>query len=181
MRASKRELNQQWGALANKLGTIVEDIVIGDLNDLTANVEYSYRMTLPRWARRVKDLLLFRIPWSAPQVDLASLASQQRTLPMQVRNRSRLYERMEIRLPAEFTPYGLPYEANLECPLAKYACRIEHREGTLYCQRTIEFHSNVVPASEFEAVRAYWEAAVRSDEADVVLLRGEGKGIVSDE
>ena len=36
------------------------------LEDLQEEVRYAYTLTLKQWARRIEDILLFRIPWSEP-------------------------------------------------------------------------------------------------------------------
>jgi hypothetical protein len=166
----RRRMIQQAVA-EERPGTAVDDVEVGDVEDLASNVSYRYRAYLTRWARMIEDLLLFRIPWAEPIDFSGPVSAAERLQPLQIPPAARLFERHEIDLPASFAGYGLPFDVNLKCPWAEYRCRVECENGQLVCERQMDNLGGIVSAKEFAEFKAFWEECARSDRADVVLVR----------
>jgi hypothetical protein len=152
-------------------GATVEEIELINIDDLALPIQYRYQLHLPQWARAVKDLLLFRIPWAEPMEASGPISAKTRELPLQLPNVMRHVETHTIELPTGFTGYGLPISVRKACAGANYELSIECLAAQLVCRRVMETRSGIVPAEEFSAFKAFWEAGVRADACDLVLVK----------
>lgn len=169
----RRRTVMQYAA-ADLTGAAVSDIQLHNLDDLSRDVAFAYAVVLARWARRIEDLLLLRIPWLEPLATTGPLSARERTEPLIAPAVSSLVEEHDIGLPPGFGGYGLPFVAEHQSAWGRYACRIEVADGRLHCRRTIEYLGGIVPPHRFADFKAYWEACAQSDAADVVLMKSSG-------
>jgi hypothetical protein len=152
-------------------GAAVTDIELVSIDDLAAPIRYRYRLHLPRWARPVKDLLLFRIPWAEPMEASGPISAPERKLPLQLPNVSRHVESHEIELPDGYEGYALPLAVKQECAGASYELSISCLGPKLVCRRTMETHSGIVPSELFAQFKTFWEVGTRADASDIVLVK----------
>lgn len=167
----RRTVQQSVGE--ERPGAIVDGVEFGDVEDLSGPMTYAYTVRLPGWARRVQDLLLFRIPWAETAEITGPISAPERRYPLQVPGTSQLHETHEITLPAGFHGYGLPYEFKYESPWVKFSLQVTCTEEKLFCQRRMEIQSGIVPTEKFTEFKHFWEQCARADTTDVVLVRGE--------
>jgi hypothetical protein len=153
-------------------GAIVSDITISNLEDLERDVHYSYRLSLPAWARPIQDLLLFRLPLAEPLEVTGPISARERRLPLQMPGPMQIVERHEIALPAGFTAYALPRDIRHASPWADYSLHIGVEAGHLICERSMQSRGGIVPAERFTELKAFWENCARADAMDIVLVRG---------
>lgn len=151
-------------------GADVHSASFQQLEDLLQEVIFQYELTLRSWARRVKDLLLFRVPWAVP-VPSAGLSETERLTPMAAPGVGRRFERHEIGLPPGFEAYGLPFAANEECDHGRYRCMARVEDSTLICERESDFFGGVVPPENYKSFKRFWDACTRSDATDIVLIK----------
>jgi len=166
----------QQSVAEERPGADVEEVRLGDVEDLGKDVTFGYRVVLRRWARRIEDLLLFRIPWAEPIEFSGPVSAAERLQPLQTPPVMRLVERHEIALPPGFAGYGLPFEVRHECRWAAYHSRITFQDSRLVCDRQMDTRGGIVPAAAFSEFKRFWEECARADRADVVLIRREGHG-----
>jgi hypothetical protein len=167
----------QQAAAHNLPGGEVSDVRVAPI-DLRTDLSYTYTMLLRSWARPIERLLLLRVPWAEPAVYEGPLVARQRLHPLATPLVNSVTEEHEIELPPGFTGYGLPCERDEECPWASYHCSVRLQDGRLRCTRRLVMRGGIVPAERFDEMKRFWEACVRSDTMDVVLVRpAAGKGL----
>jgi hypothetical protein len=161
----------QQGVADERPGAVVSDIELVSIDDLAQPIRYRYRLRLPQWARPVKDLLLFRIPWAEPLEATGPISAPERTLPLQLPHVSRHVETHEIELPAGYEGYALPIHVKGDCAGAAHELSITCEGTRLVCRRVMETKSGIVPAELFASFKAFWEQGVRADASDLVLVK----------
>jgi hypothetical protein len=165
-----RRLIQQSVA-EERPGTAVDDVEIGDVEQLGGPVSYRYRAHLTHWARLIEDLMLFRVPWAEPIDFTGPVSAAERLQPLQTPPVMRLLERHEIKMPPGFHGYGLPYDFHRKCRWAEYRCQVKCENGMLVCERQMDTLGGIVPTDQFDDFKTFWGDCSRSDRADVVLMR----------
>ena len=161
----------QQGVADERPGAVVTDIDLVSIDDLAEPIRYRYNLRLPNWARPVKDLLLFRIPWAEPLEATGPISVHERSLPLQLPNVSRHVETHEIQLPPGYAGYGLPVAVKLQCAGSSYELSITCNENRLVCHRVMETRSGIIPSETFPELKAFWERGVRADASDLVLVK----------
>ena len=161
----------QQGVADERPGAVVTDIELLAIDDLAEPIRYRYRLRLPQWARPVKDLLLFHIPWAEPLEATGPISAHERTLPLQLPNVSRHVETHEIELPSGYAGYALPIHVKGGCAGASYELSITRIANRLVCRRVMETKSGIVPAQMFASFKTFWEQGVRADASDLVLVK----------
>jgi hypothetical protein len=164
-----RRLAVQQSVSEERPGADVDEIDIGDVEDLRGDVHLGYRVTLRRWARRVADLLLFRIPWAEPLDFVGPISAPHRYQPLQLPPPLRLIEEHAITIPEGYSGYGLPRKERHDCPWARYTLTMTSEGNRLVCRRELDNHGGIVSTEAFPELRAFWEACARADQSDVVL------------
>jgi hypothetical protein len=159
-------------AVAHRLiGAEVGPVTISGVEDLKSDLAYSYTMTLPRYARRIEKLLLFRVPWSEPAAFEGPIAAAKRLTPLRTPLVQSVTEEHEIELPAGYTGYGLPQTWEAKCSWGSYQCSLSCEGGKLHCTRRLDIHGGMIAADSFNEVKRFFAECARGDEADVVLVR----------
>jgi hypothetical protein len=155
-------------------GAIVSNVSFEGIDDLTGNVIIKCDVALPGLGRRIKDLILLRIPWSDLLEERGPLAAAERKIPLIPPPTSFTDEEHDIALPEEYVAYGLPYHCEETCAWSTYRCNVEQRGGVLVCSRLIQHGSDqkLVPTDRFPEFKRYWAACSKSDTVDVVLFKG---------
>jgi hypothetical protein len=155
-------------------GAQVTNVAFDGIEDLTGNVVVRCDVTLPRLARRIKDLILLRVPWSDPLEERGPLAAAERKIPLIPPPTSFTDEEHEITLPDGYAAYGLPYHCPETCAWSTYQCSVEQRGGVLVCRRVLQHGSveKTIPTERFAEFKRYWSACSKSDTVDVVLFKG---------
>jgi hypothetical protein len=161
----------QQGVADERPGAVVTDIELLSIDDLAEPIRYRYHLRLSQWARPVKDLLLFRIPWAEALEATGPISANQRTLPLQLPHVLRHLETHEIELPSGYAAYALPIHVQGECAGATYELSITCEDNRIICRRVMETRSGIVPGETFAAFKAFWEQGVRADASDLVLVK----------
>jgi hypothetical protein len=161
----------QQGVADERPGAVVSEIELISIDDLAEPIRYRYHLRLPLWARLVKDLLLFRIPWAEALEATGPISSPERTLPLQLPNVSRHVETHEIELPPGYSGYALPILVKGECAGANYELSVTCEASRLVCRRVMETKSGIVPGEMFAPFKTFWEQGVRADASDLVLVK----------
>ncbi len=169
--ADHRRRTIQQAVADERPGAEVDEVEVGDVEDLSREVHYGYRVNLKQWARRIQDLLLFRIPWAEPMEFSGPVSAAERLQPLQMPPVMRLVERHEIQIPAGFTGYGLPYQQDHESPWCGYSLQVTCEGSRLVCQRRMESRGGIVSTDRFTEFKRFWEACARADQTDVVLMK----------
>jgi hypothetical protein len=153
-------------------GMTIQSIDFHQVESLTEEVSYSYQATLAHWARPINDLMLFRIPWSDIVEYTGPVSAASRREPLAAPEVMRMEELHEIELPAGYAGYGMPYRVEENTPWVNYLCEIEMRDSILFCRRQMRCMGGVIDAERFTELKKFWEACARSDQADIVLIKG---------
>lgn len=175
----RRQLEQY--VVSERPGTEVKEARFLDLEDLSRKVVLEYEAELRQWARPVQAILLFRVPWAEPIQFTGPMSAPRRSVPLATPVPCIVSERHEIRAPAGYHGYGLPYEVQEECDWISYACSVTFENGAgengrLVCERKVVYRGGIVPTKRFAEYRKFWEACARSDAADVLLVRESALG-----
>jgi len=155
-------------ASADVPGGVVTRTEFLRLDDLRQDVAFEIEMTIADGARVVKDLLLFRVPWSQMPAP-GPLAGCRRRVPLSAPNAGTRFERHEIEIPSGYQAYGLP-SVSSECDWGRYDCRARIEESTLICERETVFTGGIVPSEKYLDFKRFWDTCQRGDTADVVLI-----------
>lgn len=170
----RRMLQQAEGEVV--LGAHVEDVEVSGLDDLAEDrLTVTYRVVLPAVGRRVRDLMLLRLPWAEQLALVGPLASTTRDVPLLSPLAQRRSERQEIALPEGHTAYALPFE-HRECnQWMSYQLRIEQVDGRLIATRQVEYAAGpqLISPEEYPAFRAAWGRCARADVTDIVLYSAD--------
>jgi hypothetical protein len=167
----------QQAAAHDLPGGEVADVRLAPI-DLRTDLSYGYSVLLRSWARPIERLLLLRVPWAEPARHEGPLVARQRLHHLAVPLVNSVTEEHDIEMPPGFTGYGLPCERDEECPWGSYHCSIRLEDGRLRCTRRLVMRGGIIPPERFDEMKRFWEACVRSDTMDVVLVRATaGKGL----
>jgi len=80
-------------------------------------------------------------------------------------------ETVSIALPSGFRVDEMPEPVSLEVPFGTYASSCKVENGQLVFTRSLIQRSAVVPASEYDQVRRFFDRMSASDQAPVVLVK----------
>ncbi len=80
-------------------------------------------------------------------------------------------ETVNITLPAGFHVDEMPEPVSLEVPFATYASACKVDNGQLVFTRSLVERAAVVPASEYDQVRRFFDRMAASDQTPVVLVK----------
>lgn len=122
-----------------------------------------------RFGRSVAGFLSVGPP-SAP-IRTGAAWPETRTSPLRV-GAYTLHETGQVRLPAGYAPDELPPPATIEAPFASYRLECRHTEGVLIFERSLRLAPTTLPASEYAAVRRFFEMVRAAEAAQVLLKRG---------
>ncbi len=145
--------------------------MIDNIDDLRHPPRYKYRITLPAWGRRIESLLIVRMPWFEPFEMAGLFAVHARPVPLAAPRVGSVTEFHTIEMPAGFAGYGLPLERSERCPWATYSCQVYADAARLHCERRVQFLGGIVAPVDFGEFKRFWEACVRWDGEDIVLVQ----------
>ncbi|MFM8253093.1 MAG: transglutaminase domain-containing protein [Planctomycetota bacterium] len=161
------------GVCEERPGAEVTEVEIGDLDNLEQPVTMAYTVRIRNWARAIRDLLIFRIPWADVVGVHGPISADQRTQPLQLPLVSEMIQSFELKLPPGYSGYGLPLQESWTCEGLSYELRIWEESEMLHCQRQFRLTGRVIAVEEFPAFKQAWENCARSDTRDVVLMRNQ--------
>src|SRR5262249_53321582 len=157
-------------------GAIVSDVGSEHMSDVRGRVVLSFSAELPRLGRRVRELLLLRIPWLQQQRDTGFFAANDRGYPL-ANPVYRFTDRHEIELPPGWSSYGLPEPATLSCEWWEYRNSIREMDGRLVCERELVARGRYVEPARLAELRQFWSECHQFEEADVVLTHRDEAGV----
>lgn len=158
--------------LASSLtGARIDAPLFHNLTDLSQPVTYSCKMTLDQWARKIEDIILFRVPWIGAMHTVALVNVQKRNSALQAPWPIRFSDQHRIELPPGYHGYGLPYQQRFECEWGHYETSIYEEDSHLICHRQVDHLGGIVREEQYLDFKQYWEQCTRADALDVVLMK----------
>lgn len=152
-------------------GAELDDLQIVTLEDLGQPLRVRYRLRIPNWARRTRDISIAQLPWEGILNLSGVLAETTRQHPLPPLDPSALTERFEIALPRGTRTYGLPIHCDVACPWLHYRCEIGARAGKLLARRRLLFFQGIIPPEQYPTLRQTWSQAAECDHRDLILIR----------
>ncbi len=152
-------------------GAVSSEFRYESVDDLSKSFTYACRARLERVARPIKDLLLFRIPWSGVVSMAGPMTAAVRRQPLALPPSHHVSERHAIELPNGVTPYAIPDPAAAACEWGNYSCCTTAEGPRLVCKRQLQLFGNVVPAERFGEFQQFWRQASWADAGQVVLRK----------
>jgi hypothetical protein len=153
------------------LGAIGGQFTYDSVEDLAKGFGYSCDAKQPRVARQIKDIVLFRIPWSAPLSMGGPMSAARRNQPLAVPTMHHLYDRHEIELPEGVSAFAIPDPVELQCEWGSYSCRTQEEGRRLIAERRLRLRGPAVPKERFAEFQNFWRDCAWSDTAEIVLRR----------
>lgn len=138
------------------------DVVQGDV--------LGARYRVPRYAVRAGSRLFVR-PNVAERWTRTPPSVAERTQPVHLGYRFHDIDAVRITLPTGFRIEALPEPVEIEMPFGRYAMSVQEDEGALVYHRELVVHEHRLPAEAYDDYRAFIEAVVRADDAQVALSR----------
>lgn len=155
--------NTMPGARAKRVEP-VDDFASGALS-----IEVDFEA--PSHGRLMRDSLIVFKPVLVSRRGSALLRPGKRTNPV-VFSAYSLSETAEFELPEGFKVDEMIEPVEVESAFGRYTARgATGGAGRLVFRRTLEFRPAVVPASEYSAVRAFYERIIQAEQSPVVLVR----------
>ncbi len=170
--SEREQVVSRW-VLEALAGGEVTDVQTSDVDDLTTPLEVAYTVRLERFARQVKDLWLWRVPWDVPLVSTGPMTPATRDAHLAAPPPRLLEDEHHVELPPGFVGYGLPLEIEREAFGGTYALEASFSDGVVRCQRRVVHRGGVVSPTEYGAFRSYWNECARDDAMDLVFVDGE--------
>lgn len=124
----------------------------------------------PQHGKPMRGTLLVFKPVLLSRQGGTSLKKEKRTQPVVIDGRS-LSEKSVIALPAGFQVDELPPTVEWRTSFGSYRARVTIEDGNLVVERTEQYDTALVPASDYESVRLFFEKIQRSENTPVVLRR----------
>jgi hypothetical protein len=114
-------------------------------------------------------LLVFK-PALVSRRDFTSLDKSARLRPVQLRARA-FTEKVSVKLPAGFIVDETPDAVKMETPFGAYTASYESKDGYLIYSRSLVQQAATVPASQYAAVREFFDRIREAEQNPVVLAR----------
>ncbi len=153
-------------------GGEVSDVTTSELDDLKVPLQVAYTVRLERFARQVKDIWLFRVPWDGPMVSTGPTTAASRDMHLAAPPPVLLTDEHHVELPAGFAGYGLPLHIQREAFGSEYAIEAGCEDGAVRCVRRVMHRGGIIAPEDFAEFRAYWNGCSRDDATDLVFVRG---------
>jgi hypothetical protein len=172
-----RDAQHQLEVLQSWLGNEFEGAACSGFShpppeDLSRQFSVRARVRLEGVMRRIQDLGLVRVPWSAPLLMNGPMASLERRQPLLLPFGYRFFERHEIELPEGAVAYALPDPVEHQSPWGTYRLAIAATAGGLACERELRLAGGAVPGEQYREYREFWRQCSWADRAEVVLRTG---------
>jgi hypothetical protein len=155
-------------------GASGSDFTYGSVDDLTHSFSYRCRVRVDHVVRTLKDLRMFRIPWSSPLAMSGPFASSERATPLVVPVDYQVFDRHDIELPAGASLYAAPEAVAHECDWGSYRCSIAAADGRLVCERQLHLAGDAVPRERFAEYQQFWRQCSWADDEILVLRQNDG-------
>jgi hypothetical protein len=168
--ASPRE-REQW--LHEELSIPSFEVIHADFTGVEAyrdTIDLPLHLKLPRYAART-GTRLFLMPNLMERWTFVPPAVENRTQPVRYDYAFVDTDTIRYVLPPGLRIEALPAPVDLTTPFGRYqASSTLEADGMLRYQRTLEIRETRIPASEYEAVRAFFRTVAAADRAQVVLV-----------
>jgi hypothetical protein len=123
----------------------------------------------PTHGKLMQNTLLVFKPVFLQRPESIQLKKDKRTQPLVI-NPLSLYETYTLDLPAEFRIEELPASVELKTPFGYYKSAIQvESDSRIVVERSLEQSPVVLPASEYEGARSFYERISQSEQSPVVL------------
>ncbi|MFT3780599.1 MAG: DUF3857 domain-containing protein [Nibricoccus sp.] len=163
-----RKVTERWMTRSLPGATIVQLEASDDFNAARFTTKIDFKA--PTHGKSMRDVLLVFKPVLVSRFNGTSLKKEKRNLPILFADTA-FKETTTIELPEDFEVEELPPPVRQESAFGTYIAQIRQDGRNLRLDRTIEYRRCVIPASEYESVRAYMEKMTKAEQAPVVLRR----------
>ncbi|MEY2878252.1 MAG: hypothetical protein RLZZ15_632 [Verrucomicrobiota bacterium] len=127
-------------------------------------------LAAPAYAQSLRGKLLIFKPALLTRRRSTSFTEETRTQPILFRPH-RLDDTATIKLPPSFTVDELPKPVELTTAFARYRTSCTAADGMLTATRHLEFFAAEIPATDYAAVKKFFEQVIKADQAAAVLQR----------
>ncbi|PWT94763.1 MAG: hypothetical protein C5B55_02225 [Blastocatellia bacterium] len=166
--AEYRDVIEDWvsrGATAAKVSKLVPN---DETND--GRFELDVEFSVDRYGQLMQNRLLVFKPAIVSRREALSLTEATRQAPIVLSPRS-FTETAHFKLPAGFDVDELPDPVKLDAAFGSYQTTYEVKSGELIFKRALSQKSSVIPASDYQKVRSFYEKMRAAEQAPVVLAR----------
>jgi hypothetical protein len=122
------------------------------------------------FGKLMQDRLLVLEPGSLVPGFGYSFPAKPRKWPVRLSARLRR-DRVSIDLPDEFKPDEIPDPVKLESRWGKYTANWSINDGKAVFEQSLEVHDTISPATEYDAIREFFENVTGAQTSAVVLIR----------
>lgn len=128
------------------------------------------KLTLPNAAVVAGPARLIRLS-ELMESSAHKLAPGPRRAPIVMLRAERRVDEIDLELPGGFTAHALPEATVIEAPFARYELQWVLLDGRLKVSRTYELTQRILPASDYEALRSFFDRILAAEAKAVVLKK----------
>jgi len=155
---------------ARLLGATALDSIRPDDQPAAHRITLLSELKIPVFGQLMQNRLLVFKPGALCPPPGFALPAQERRLPIHLTARLRS-GRASITLPAGFAVDELPDPVQLSAPFGSFSARWAAKDGKLEFEQTLDLKDADLPASEYPAVRRFFEQVSTQGQAAAVLIR----------
>ncbi|MCA9732318.1 MAG: DUF3857 domain-containing protein [Deferribacteres bacterium] len=145
---------------------------VGDLQELNADVHYSYTFEVPNYANEAGQFKFMQIPWADKLKSDRGLAYDKRTYAYQFWPWADVFEQeLELTLPAGYSLVDVPKKVEMSSPIADFSLTFEYTDGVLKAVRKLEQKKGIIEPQEYEAFRKFYNDVLTEDNKQILLKK----------
>ena len=161
-------------SIAKKLGTDakVTDYKVSDFRNKDVPVSISMDVYFPNWANQSGDLLLFKArPEQTGGAASSPFGEDGRRLAISQDSTAAGVSTLELTLPTGYSVLSLPKNAEVKSDLGRFERTVSQNNGKILISTTGENYQATVPASGYDAVRAYYENYLKASGESIIVKK----------
>ena len=132
--------------------------------------DLAVRYSAPSYSQLMQNRMLVFCPVFLSRRDFVSLTEPKRVHPIRIPS-DEYSETARITLPAGFAVDELPDPVAIEAPFGSYTLKVETSAEQLNVTREMHLKRSLVPATEYAAVRGFFDKVAAAEKSSVVLVR----------
>jgi tetratricopeptide (TPR) repeat protein len=147
-------------------------LTISNLDTPDSDITYEYSYEAPNYITEAGQFKFMKIPWSWTASADEALSYEKREYPYYYwPGVDTMSERVEITLPAGYTPVDLPKPIHLSSPVADYSMSYTFANGKLLAQRQFVNKKEVVEISEYSQFKSFFNSVVKEDTRQILFKK----------
>ena len=132
--------------------------------------DLAVRYSAPSYSQLMQNRMLVFCPVFLSRRDFVSLTDPKRVHPIRIPS-DEYSETARITLPAGFAVDELPDPVAFEAPFGNYTLKVETSADHLNVTREMHLTRSLLPATEYAAVRGFFDKVAAAEKSSVVLVR----------